>query len=272
MPTEADYVWGTGATEQQRLLQQIELDVPEASWLLDQLEIKPGARAIDLGCGPLGILDLLSKKVGPQGEVVGVEWELRFVELAKGVMAGRKLANVKVMVGDATATQLADQSFHLAHERLLLIVVPDPMKVIFEMVRLTQRGGVVVVEDVDISSWFCEPAHPAWTRLFSAFEAVYGRDGKDLRVGRRLPGLLSGAGLSNIGCKVHTRLNGPGDFHQQQLLVFVKLFWQQIIASGLIEEDELQVLFDQLERHLADPGTLVVSPLLFQAWGYREAF
>jgi SAM-dependent methyltransferase len=154
--------------------------------LLDQLEIKSGERAFDLGCGPLGILDLLSKKVGPQGEVVGVEWESRFVELAKGVMAGRKLANVKVMVGDATATQLADQSFHLAHERLLLIVVPDPMKVIFEMVRLTQRGGVVVVEDVDISSWFCEPAHPAWTRLFSAFEAVYGRDGKDLWVGRRL--------------------------------------------------------------------------------------
>ena len=70
---------------------------------------------------------------------------------------------------------------------------------------------------------------------------------------------------------MHRRLNAPGDFHQQQLLVFVKLFWQQIIASGLIDEDELHVLFNQLQEHLADPGTLVVSPLLFQAWGYREA-
>jgi hypothetical protein len=57
MPSEADYVWGTGLTEQQRLLQQIELYIPEACWLLDHLNIRPASRAIDLGCGPLGILD-----------------------------------------------------------------------------------------------------------------------------------------------------------------------------------------------------------------------
>jgi SAM-dependent methyltransferase len=270
MPPEAEYVWGTGLTEQQRLFQQIELYVPEARWLLDRLEIRPGARAIDLGCGPLGILDLLSERIGPMGEVVGVEWESRFVEIAKELLAQRKLGNVRVMVGDATATSLEENSFQLVHERLLLIVVPDPMKVIFEMVRLAEPGGIVAVEDVDVGSWTCEPPHPAWTRLFAAFEAVYTRDGKNLRVGRRLPGLLRAAGLEKIDGKAHARLNGPGDFHQQQLLVFVKLFWRQIIGAGLINEEELKTLFDQLERHLADPGTLVVSPLLFQAWGYKR--
>jgi SAM-dependent methyltransferase len=229
MPSEAAYVWGTDLTEQQRLLQQIELYIPEASWLLDRLEIKPGSRAIDLGCGPLGILDLLSQRVGPRGEVVGMEWESRFVEMAKGLLAQRKLENVRVMVGDATATGLAEHSFQLVHERLLLIVVPDPLKVISEMVRLAEPGGIVAVEDVDVGSWTCEPPHPAWTRLFAAFEAVYARDGKNLRVGRRLPGLLRAAGLDEIGCEVHARLNGPGDFHQHQLLVFVKLFWRQTL-------------------------------------------
>jgi hypothetical protein len=41
MVAEADYVWGTGITEQQRLLKQIELYVPEATWLLDRLELAP---------------------------------------------------------------------------------------------------------------------------------------------------------------------------------------------------------------------------------------
>jgi hypothetical protein len=71
MPLEAEYVWGTGLTEQQRLLRQIEFYIPEAAWLLDHLRIRHGSRAIDLGCGPLGILDLLSERVGPLGEVLG---------------------------------------------------------------------------------------------------------------------------------------------------------------------------------------------------------
>jgi SAM-dependent methyltransferase len=271
MPSEADYVWGTGSVEQQRLLKQIELYVPEASWLLDHLNIRPGSRAIDLGCGPLGILDLLSERVGPRGQVVGVEWESRFVEMAKGLLAERGIENVQVTVGDAKATGLAEHSFAFVHERLLLIVVPDPMAVIAEMVRLAEPGGIVALEDVDVGTWICEPPHPAWTRLFAAFEAVYNRDGKNLRVGRRLPGLLRAAGLDNVGGKAHTRLNGPGDFHQEQLLVFVKLFWRQIIDAGLINEDELESRFRQLQAHLADPGTLVVSPLLFQAWGYKTS-
>jgi SAM-dependent methyltransferase len=269
MPSEGEYVWGTGQTELQRLLQQIELYVPEATWLLDHLKIKSGSRAIDLGCGPLGILPLLSERVGSRGEVLGLEWESRFVEIAKKLLAERKLKNVRVTVGDATATGLPKQSFQFVHERLLLIVVPEPMRIISEMVRLTEPGGIVAVEEVDVDTWICEPPHPAWTRLFAAFETVYCRDGKDVRLGKRLPGMLRAAGLDNIGCKAHARLNGPGDFHQQQLLVFVKLFWRQIIDADLIMEAELETLFGQLENHLANPATLVVSPLLFQAWGQK---
>ena len=52
---------------------------------------------------------------------------------------------------------------------------------------------------------FREPPHPAWERLFTAVETVYARDGKDLLIGRRLPGLLRAAGLVNVGCKPHAR-------------------------------------------------------------------
>jgi SAM-dependent methyltransferase len=263
------YVWGTDQTELQRLLQQIELYVPEATWLLDHLKIGSGARVIDLGCGPLGILPLLSERVGCHGDVLGLELEPSFVEMAKRLLAERTLANVQVITGDAMATGLQGNTFQFAHERLLLIVVPQPMRVISEMVRLAEQGGVVAVEEVDIDTWICEPPHPAWERLFVAFQTVYRRDGKDLRIGKRLPAMLRAAGLVNVGCKVHARVNGPGDFRQQQLLVFVKLFRRQIIEAGLIQADELGSLFQQLENHLADPATLVISPLLFQAWGYK---
>ena len=270
MPSSQDYVWGTEAIERERLLEQVKLYVPEATWLLDHLALKPGSRAIDLGCGPLGILDLLSERVGPGGAVSGVEWEARFVHMANELAAERGLDNVRVTVGDATATTHPANAFQFVHERLLLIVVPEPRKVISEMVRLAEPGGIVAVEEVDVGSWTCEPVHPAWSRLFASFETLYTHDGKDLRIGRRLPGLLRAAGLENVGCKAHARLNGPGDFHQQQLLVFVKLFWKQIVDQGLVGEGELSALYERLDRHLADPATLVVSPLLFQAWGYKK--
>lgn len=268
--SERNYVWGTDQSEQQRLLDQVALYRRETSGLLDQLPIKPGSRAIDLGCGPLGILDLLAERVGPQGEVLGLEFEEKYVELAKGILADRKLDNVKVMAGDATATGLADGRFQLAHERLLLIVVPEPERVIREMIRLVEPGGIVVLQDVDVYSWICEPAHPAWNRLFSIFETLYRSDGKDPNVGRRLPGLLRAAGLANVAYDAHVRLNGPGDLHQQQLPLFVKQFWAKILDLGLADEEELSALYTQLESHLADPATMVMSPTLIQAWGYKR--
>jgi SAM-dependent methyltransferase len=269
MAHETEYVWGADPVEQKRLLEQTELYKPEACWLLDRLNLQPAARAIDLGCGPLGILDLLAERVGPQGQVVGVEFEPRFVEMAKRLAAVRKLNNVTVLGGDATGTGLPGNSFHLAHARLLLIVVPSPERVVAEMARLVRPGGAVAVEEVDICSWICEPPHPAWTRLFAAFETIYQQDGKDLKVGRRIRGLLRAAGLKDVGVNTHCRVNGPGDFHQEQLLLFIKLLRGQIIARELLQEGELNTLIDELAAHLHDPGTLVVSPILFQAWGYK---
>lgn len=43
MGHEAEYVWGVDPVEQKRLLQQTELYRPSASWLLDRLNLQPGA-------------------------------------------------------------------------------------------------------------------------------------------------------------------------------------------------------------------------------------
>ena len=74
------YPLGGTQTERDRLLAQARQYEPAASAFLDRLSIKPGSRAIDIGCGPIGILDLLSQRVGPSGAVVGLEREARFAD------------------------------------------------------------------------------------------------------------------------------------------------------------------------------------------------
>jgi ubiquinone/menaquinone biosynthesis C-methylase UbiE len=92
----APYALLGGLSEQQRLIAQALSLEPQAGILLDQIVIKPGARAVDVGCGPLGIMNLLSERVGAGGLVVGIDREPRFIAIARDELDRRNLQNVLV--------------------------------------------------------------------------------------------------------------------------------------------------------------------------------
>jgi protein-L-isoaspartate O-methyltransferase len=94
--TSQFYPLGGTQNERDRLLRQAKAYEPQANWLLDQIGVQRGWRAIDIGCGPIGILNLLSERVGPEGRVVGLEREGRFVEMGKAEIAKRGLHNVEM--------------------------------------------------------------------------------------------------------------------------------------------------------------------------------
>src|SRR5438552_19055779 len=121
MTTGDEYLLGHGRPEEMRLRRQVRELEGEASWLLDRLDIRPGAHAIDLGCGLEGILGLLSARVGPSGRVVGVERSPYFTGLARRFVSEQGLANVDVREGDAKATGLPRGSFDVAHAPLVLV-------------------------------------------------------------------------------------------------------------------------------------------------------
>ena len=75
--------------------------------MLDRIDIKPGFRAVDIGCGPIGITEiLLSERVGPDGVVIGVEREPRFFDMAREEQSKRGLRNVQLVNADALNTGL----------------------------------------------------------------------------------------------------------------------------------------------------------------------
>src|SRR5207248_8228773 len=114
----AAYIFGSTLTEQQRLVAQAQELEHQARWLLDHIGIQRGWRVIDVGCGPIGILDLLSERVGPPGGVVGLENVLRFAEMAGNEIARRGLTNVEVVQADALSSGLQRNSCDFAHARL----------------------------------------------------------------------------------------------------------------------------------------------------------
>jgi len=251
----------------ERLLQQCRGLEREARWLLDRLGVQPGWRVVDVGCGPLGILDLVAERVGPDGEVVGLEREARLVALGKTLLKQRDLSNVRFALGDAYATGLPRGAFDLAHARLLLINLTDPCRALAEIVALVRPGGIIAVQDIDQVPWLCEPPHPAWDALVSAFMLVWRANGLDPLIGHRLPALLRSAGLVEVEVEVHGRADPPGAYHRKHLLGIIEAIRSEIVEQGLFTEQELAAVTGALERHLDDPRTVVTRPLLFQAWG-----
>src|SRR5580700_10223121 len=100
MSDHATQVYALGADEEEtgRLRRQSDELRPEAEALLARIGLRPGQSAVDLGCGPSGILGLLAAAVSPSGTVVGVDADAAHVAAAERF--ADTLGNVSVLLGD----------------------------------------------------------------------------------------------------------------------------------------------------------------------------
>jgi len=142
MAPNDQYFLGHSSVEQKRLQQQAGELAEESARLFDQIGLKPGSRAVEIGCGPQGCLELLSSRVGPAGSVVGIELSEEAVQLARKFLSDRRIHNVEVRQGNAAAG-LPKESFDLATARLVLVNVPEPEKIVAEMAALVKKGGAL---------------------------------------------------------------------------------------------------------------------------------
>lgn len=273
-PTGGDetvYPLGRSDDEAARLQRQSDQLRPQSAALLDRIALKPGQSAIDLGCGPSGILQLLSAAVGPDGRVVGVDANPALVEMAGEYAARTGLGNVEVFAGDARQTGLPGDSFDLVHARTVLATVPDPAVVLAEMVRLARPGGWVASHEPDVEHALCHPPLPAWDRMREIFRGGFGKLGADLLIGRRLVELYASSGLVDIEVVVHAGTYPVGHSRRTILPDLVRSLRPVVLEFGLADEPELDELDAAVRRHLADPHALIMPELMVVAWGRKPA-
>jgi SAM-dependent methyltransferase len=265
------YILGGTLTEQQRLIIQARGLAAHAHSLLDRISPRPGARAADIGCGPIGILDLLAERVGAHGNVVGVERESRFVEMARAEVTRRGFRNVQVVNADAATTGLEKGSFDVVHERLVLINLPVVKRhaIVAEMFSLLRPGGTIVLQEYDATAYGCYPEHPSWTALLKIFNDTFHAAGGDDYIGRSLASLLRSAAAEDVEIKAHVEFPKVGDYQRTHLLSLIDSMRDRILSCGRLEEVELTTHMAALRDHLSDPATTVIDKLLVQAWGRK---
>jgi hypothetical protein len=100
---------------------------------------------------------------------------------------------------------------------------------------------------------------------------VFGRNGADHTIGRRVPRLFRQAGLTDVGVEARVQMYPHGHSRRANRLDLVRSMRPQIVEMGLASEAELEELDAVARAHLDDPSTVAVFGLLFLAWGRKPA-
>ena len=111
--------------------------------LVDQFGITKGLKILDLGCGD-GTTALPEAKLG--ANVTGVDIAANLVAAGKKRAENENLSNCSFQEGDATNLhELKDQSFDMVVSIFGAMFAPKPLDVAKEMVRVTRKGGKIVM-------------------------------------------------------------------------------------------------------------------------------
>jgi ubiquinone/menaquinone biosynthesis C-methylase UbiE len=142
--SSGDYLLSDSASELERLRLQARVWEPETEAWLDQFGPMTGWRCLDLGCGAMGILGPPARRVGPSGQVIGVDVDPLQLRGARAFVADNKLPNVET---DAYASSLPANLFDLAHVRFLFAPVGRDAQLMNELWRLTNPGGIIAIQE-----------------------------------------------------------------------------------------------------------------------------
>ena len=247
----------------ERLHVQAQALAADAEVMLERIGVAPGWHCLDLGCGPRGITDLLARRAGSRGRVVGLDADPAFVEY------GRKEApaGVEFVQGDAYRTGLPGAGFDLVHVRFVASTAGEGQKLLREAIRLAKRGGFVAFQESDNSSLKCFPPHPAFDRLSDVMAALLVRVGGNPRFGQGMYGMFHAEGLCDIGYRPFVLGVRPGHPFADFLPATVESMRSALLREELISGKELDTALAACRAHLARPDTVFSLYTTVQVWG-----
>jgi SAM-dependent methyltransferase len=257
------YLMGGQLSELDRLRLQSLVWEPAGRRLLAEIGDGSGKRVLDVGCGCLGWLRLLSEWVGPAGRCVGSDLDPALLAAASAMVDEQRLGNVEIVTDDLFASALPPGSFDLVHARFQLAPLGRMTEQLAAYLRLVRPGGILVVEEPAAGSWQFFPEAPASAELVGHILAAFREAGGDFDAGGRLPGLLH-----DLGRRPRLRADvvalPPGHAYLQLPLQFAASLRPRLLRR--LPEAELDRLLAGAEVELAAPQRWGLSFTLVQTW------
>jgi SAM-dependent methyltransferase len=261
-----EYLLADQPSELERLQLQSRVWEPAGRQLLSKLGDRSGGRALDVGCGALGWLRILSEWTGPSGQVVGTDIDERLLEAARSFLEAEGTTNVELVVDDLFESKLESDSFDLVHARYVIAPLGRGREQVASFRRLVRPDGYLALEEWDLGSWHFNPPAPAAERLIRLLADIFATLGGE--AGRGLLDLLREIGIDEPEIDAHVMALRPGHPYLRLPLQFSVALESRLLE--LLSEDELGSLRREAESELAAPGRWGTTFTLIQSWGRVE--
>ncbi|RKH31604.1 class I SAM-dependent methyltransferase [Corallococcus sicarius] len=135
------------------------LSRPLTERMLELAGVSPRMQVLDVACGRGEPAIPAAHRVGPQGQVLGIDLVDGVLELARERARQEGLENITFQVADAEALEVGARTFDVATVRWGLMYMREPERALASIHRALKPGGVLV-----IASW-AEPARVPWASL-----------------------------------------------------------------------------------------------------------
>lgn len=250
-----------------RLLEQAAMWRRASEDVLDRVALQPGMNCLDVGAGPGAVMRLMADRVGPEGQVTGIDIDGALGRKALADLRSQGGANFQMIEADAGAVdEVPGGPFDLTFCRMFLMHMQDPVAVLEQMLQWTKPGGVVAAQELDFGSLVVEPRCPPMTEFNRLFEGVFRGHGRNLRAGRQLPAQFEAAGLGTADdTNAEAKFLPLKDIGQMVIAVYQQLF-AEATPLGLADPIRAEAFKVEMTEAAADGRYYCLTPILIGAW------
>lgn len=192
-----------GARAYERTIVPVFTD-PWAADLLDAVEVKPGERVLDVGCGTGIVARHAARRVGVSGSVAGADINAAMLAVARELTDDLD-PPIEFHQAPADALPFPDGSFDAVLSQAVLQFVPEPAAALAELQRVLRPGGRLgLITHRPIEH---QPGYRALAAVVTRHVGVEAgevlRSPYTLGDGERLRALVTGAGFAEVRVRIH---------------------------------------------------------------------